>query len=303
MVIGSPPLRSASPLFGSIRSLCVVVGFVAVTGHDVRMLSSLAPARRRVVMAVLLLVLVALATAGGLLATRDTRAAPVAQDVPGPVLLVPGYGGSTAALEVLAATLQDRGRDATVVALAGDGTGDLREQAGVLETAAEAALRRTGAASVDVVGYSAGGVVARLWVREHGGDSLARRVVTLGSPHHGTSVAALAVQITPQSCPEGCRQLAPDSALLAALNAGDETPSGPRFVSIWSSADQVVTPPESAQLAGAVDVRVQSVCPRSVVEHGELPTDPQVQAIVLSELGTEEPSVPDTCERVRPARS
>jgi triacylglycerol lipase len=296
MVMGQHTLRRASQLFGISHSRSVVVGFGSLTGHDVRMLSSLAPARRRLVLAALLLALLGLVASAGLWVTRDAPAAPVAQDVPGPVLLVPGYGGSTTALQVLAATLQDRGRDATVVTLTGSGTGDLRDQVGVLDDAVQAALRRTGADTVDVIGYSAGGIVARLWVREEGGDSLARRVVTLGSPHHGTSIAALAAQITPQSCPAGCRQLAPDSALLAELNAGDETPSGPVFVSIWSAADQVVTPPESARLAGAVDVRVQSVCPRSVVEHGDLPTDPQVQAIVLAELGVEEPVVPRTCE-------
>jgi len=72
---------------------------------------------------------------------------PAAQDVPGPVLLVPGYGGATSALEELAATLQARGRDATVVQLPGSATGDMREQADALDDAAVAAMERTGAAT------------------------------------------------------------------------------------------------------------------------------------------------------------
>src|SRR5690349_23197763 len=56
-------------------------------------------------------------------------AGPVRQDDPGPVLLVPGYGGSTSALDVLAARLRSAGRQATVVRLPGDGTGALRDQA------------------------------------------------------------------------------------------------------------------------------------------------------------------------------
>lgn len=260
------------------------------------MLSSLAPARRRLVVAALAaLFLAALVVGVGVVRGVDPGVTPVAQDRPGPVLLVPGYGGSTTALDVLAGFLRRQGRDVTVVILAGDGTGDLHDQAEVLDVAARAAAERTGQRSVDVVGYSAGGVVARLWVREDGGDALARRVVTLGSPHHGTTVAGFAADVTPDSCPVGCRQLAPDSDLLRSLNAGDETPPGPVFVSVWSTADRVVTPPASARLDGALDVPVQSVCPRSRVAHGELPSDPQVQAIVLAELGAADPVVPATC--------
>ncbi|MGU3433020.1 lipase family alpha/beta hydrolase [Actinomycetes bacterium M1A6_2h] len=252
------------------------------------MFASLSPARRRLVFAVLALVVVgvvAIAVAVVSSRTTSTPDARVDQSVPGPVLLVPGYGGSTDALDVLAQGLRAGGRDATVVALPGDGTGDLTEQAGTLKDAADAALTRTGASSVDVVGYSAGGVVARIWAKDMGGAGQARRIVTLGSPHHGTQVAGLATQFLPGQCPTACQQLVPDNPLLATLNAGDETPDGPEWVSIWTEVDQVVTPPTSASLDGAIDIPVQSVCADSTVDHGNLPRDPLVAAMVSAELG------------------
>jgi triacylglycerol lipase len=256
-------------------------------------LDGLSPARRRFVLGLAVLAALAVVVAGvAVWATREETVRPVSQDTPGPVLLVPGYGGGTASLEVLADALRAEGRDVTVVDLPGDNTGDLDRQAVALEKAAILALDRTGARSLDVVGYSAGGVVARLWVRDHGGGSLARRVVTLGSPHHGTDLAGLGGDVAPDSCPEACRQLQPDSELLRKLNAGDETPAGPLWVSIWSTDDQVVVPPSSADLDGALDVTVQSVCPRAVVTHGELPSSPIVVAAVTRELGVVAPAGP-----------
>ena len=145
------------------------------------------------------------------------------QDQPGPVLLVPGYGGRVASLDPLAAALRAAGRDVVVVPRLGDGTGDLRAEAEHLADVAEQTLAETGAPSVDVIGYSAGGVVARLWVRDHGGAALARRVLTLGSPHHGTSQAALGRELA-GGCPTACEQLVPDSDLLRRLNAGRRDP-------------------------------------------------------------------------------
>lgn len=264
----------------------------------------MAPARRRLVLLLVALVVVAALALGGTAIGRSVgdRVTPVAQDRPGPVLLVPGYGGSQTALSVLAGRLQADGRDATVVQLAGDGTGDLRAQAEVLSAAAGAALARTGAPSVDVVGYSAGGVVARLWVRDYGGASLARRVITLGSPHHGTTLAGLAESAVPDQCPLACQQLVPDSDLLRTLNAGDETPAGPEFISVWTTADETVTPPDSARLDGALNLVVQDICAGSRVAHGQLPTDPVVSSIVELQLGSgaPEPLSAADCQRLGP---
>jgi triacylglycerol esterase/lipase EstA (alpha/beta hydrolase family) len=253
-------------------------------------LAGLSPARRRLVLVVAGLVVVAVAALAVVLVTRATAPAaePVSQEEPGPVLLVPGYGGSTASLQAMADRLTAAGRDTTVVGLPGTGTGDLAAAAAALGAAVDAALERTGAESVDVVGYSAGGVVARLWVAAGGAD-VARRVVTLGSPHHGTTLADLAGDVVPDQCPLGCRQLGTDSDVLARLNADDETPEGPTWVSIWTTQDRTVTPPDSAQLDGALNLTVQSVCAQAQVGHGELPRHPVVLAMVLAELEPGEP--------------
>jgi triacylglycerol lipase len=207
---------------------------------------------------------------------------------PGPVILVPGYGGSTSSLDDLASTLRREGKTVQVLSLPGGGTGDLDVQARALASVANR-LHDQGAQSVDVVGYSAGGVVARLWVRDHGGASLARRVITLGSPHHGTDLAGLAGSLVPSACPTACQELEPGSTLLTALNNGDETPAGPTFVSIWTTHDNVVLPANSARLAGALNLTVQSVCSGDTVDHTGLPRDRAVQAIVSAELASGAP--------------
>jgi triacylglycerol lipase len=267
-------------------------------------LSSLPPVRRRLAFAVAGLVLVGVLLAVVLVVVDRSDAAPgggapVAQDRPGPVLLVPGYGGSTSALEVLGARLRAAGRDVTVVRLPGDGTGELRDQAEVLDRAVRDRLE-AGAPSVDVVGYSAGGVVARLWAADEGGAAVARRIVTLGAPHHGTSVAALGASLLPGRCPTACRELVPNSDLLTELNT-DETPDGPLWVSLWTTQDQIVTPPESASLDGALNIPVQSVCADARVEHGQLPTDRLVQSLVLTALAPAPPTIPTPadCTRLR----
>ncbi len=258
------------------------------------MLDSLSPARRRLVLVVAVLVtsVVLLALVAVVAGSRDDEVLPVPQGDPGPVLLVPGYGGDTTSLEVLAAALRADGREVVLVDPPGDGTGDLRAQAEHLRRVAARTLSRTGAGSLDVVGYSAGGVVLRIWVADLGGGDAVRRAVTLASPHHGTDLAGLAGDLAPGSCPDACRQLARGSDLLRALDAGDETPPGPRWVTLWTTDDRTVVPASSGSLEGSVAFSVQSVCPGLVVGHGAVPRHPVVIAAVRAVLGVDLPSVP-----------
>ena len=213
-------------------------------------LAGLSPRRRALITAVALVV-VALAVAGGIGLSRSGSAA-APQDPsasrPGYVLLVPGYGGSTSALAQLAARIRATGRTATVVPLAGDGTGDLHVQARVLNGYVNQALR-DGSGPVTVIGYSAGGVVAWLWDVEDQGAGRVGRIITLGSPLHGASLAALGAAFVPGECPAACQQLVPGSALLSALQSASPA-ARPPWLSLWTTDDQVVQPPDSARLDG-----------------------------------------------------
>ncbi|MFC5952242.1 esterase/lipase family protein [Pseudonocardia lutea] len=246
--------------------------------------------RRRLLVAILAaLVLVAAVVVGARVAGSsgpavDVEARP-AQDRPGPVLLVPGYGGGRDSLLRLADRIRATGRDAQVLTLVGDGTGDLSAQVQVLDDAVDAALA-AGAPSVDVVGYSAGGVVAGLWVARDDGAAKARRIVTLGSPLNGTTLAAVAAAQAPDACPTACRQLAPGSAELAEL-ARARVGSALPWLSVWTGDDETSTPPDTANLPGAVDVPVQQVCPGARVTHSGLPTDPTVAGLVLRGIATQ----------------
>ena len=261
------------------------------------MFDALSPQRRRLVLgagALVLLLITAIAVVA-VVRVAANSVHPVPQGDPGPVLLVPGYGGRGQSLQPLAAALRSAGRTAVIVEPVDDATDDLRKQAEHLAEVADQVRDDAGSASVDVIGYSAGGVVARLWVRDDGGAKVARRVLTVGSPHHGTSQAAFGAELA-GGCPTACEQLVPNSDLLRRLNAGDETPAGPLWTTVRSASDQVVTPVDSAALSGALNILVQDVCPGSAAAHGDLPSNPVVLAALGSVLGVGTPEPPANLE-------
>lgn len=193
-----------------------------------------------------------------------------------PVVVVPGYGGDASTVGTLVEHLGRTGRRVLAVTLPQRGIGDIGGSA--------EALARTvaglGAERVDLVGFSAGGIVVRAFLQERGA-MVARNVVLLGAPNHGTDEAALALGLDPSLCRDACAQLVPGSSFLGELNSGDTTPGNASYFSIWTALDETVTPPTSAVLPGAVNVRLQEVCPSASISHGELVTEPLPLAAAL----------------------
>jgi triacylglycerol lipase len=216
----------------------------------------------------------------------------------GPVILVPGYGGDASMLDGLATRLERAGRSATVLDLPDGATGDLRAQADVLAAAVTKALA-AGAPSVDLVGYSAGGIVIGLFVAAH--PSEVRRVVSIGSPLHGTLLAGLAATLLRSQCPVACQEMAPGTPLLASLDAAQPARTGVPWTSMWTDRDEVVEPPDSARFTGATNIVLQDICADDTSTHLSLPADPLVAAITLKSLGVTQfasPSASD-CSALR----
>jgi triacylglycerol lipase len=268
--------------------------------HDNKvMLASLSPRRRLLLVAATLLAVAA--TVAGLLVALWPDRQPTPERVV-PVVLVHGYDGTPSSFDTLAGRLRAGGRQVVVVRLPDRGTGDIEVSAGVVARAVDG----TGAGTVDLVGYSAGGIVVRAYLSRSGVAAHVRHVVLLGAPNHGAELAGLAALLGPQLCTGACAQLVPGSALLVRLNQlvrGNEFPAGPDVTSIWTAMDRTVTPATSAVLAGARNVRVQDVCADSRIDHGGLVHDPLALGLALRALnGTlERKPGPSDCAVLRGA--
>lgn len=105
-------------------------------------------------------------------------------------------------------------------------------------------LHRAGTGQVTLVGHSMGGLVARAYLRRYGATRVSR-LVTLGTPHHGTRWAPLGLGID-------CRQMVPGNPWLALLNAAAPPPLP--VLSLWSARDAIVLPPSSSHWGGAREI-------------------------------------------------
>jgi triacylglycerol lipase len=95
--------------------------------------------------------------------------------------------------------------------------------------------------------HSMGGLALRVWWRHYGsGHDETPHVVTLGSPHQGTRMAALGFGLNTQ-------QMRLGSEWLASL------PGLPDVDCFWTPCDQIVNPAERAILAGARAHRLDGV--------------------------------------------
>jgi triacylglycerol lipase len=152
------------------------------------------------------------------------------------------------------------------------------EQSAVAVGAAvDSLLDRTGQAKVDIIAHSMGALAAR-WCQKFGDcrDKVAN-LITLSGANHGTIWANFcALQFWSQACPD----MTPDSAMLTALNSGDETPGDTHFETFVSICELVILPKTSPMLAGADNHDVTDRC----VQHDQWKQDQPTIHQVADEL-------------------
>jgi triacylglycerol esterase/lipase EstA (alpha/beta hydrolase family) len=187
-------------------------------------------------------------------------------------------------------------------------TGPIEKSAAQLAGFVARVLRATGASQVDMVGHSQGGMMPRYYMKFLKGAAKVHTLVGLSSSNHGTTLNGLftlaqhfpGADATTASCP-ACAQQEAASPFMTKLNAGGDTVPGVRYTVIQSANDEVVTPYQSAFLAGArvTNITLQEQCSLDQGEHLSMPYDHIADADVLTALDPQHPARP-ACTPVAP---
>lgn len=144
-----------------------------------------------------------------------------------------------------------------------------------VRAAVERLCAETGSKQVIVLAHSMGGLVARAYLRRHG-DARIARVITLGTPHHGTALAGLG----PGS---NAMQMRRGSEWLATLAGAEADLQRKLFLSIYSVHDNIVAPQDSSDLPGARNLVF------GAIGHVALGRHPEIMRCALSEIKTATP--------------
>jgi triacylglycerol esterase/lipase EstA (alpha/beta hydrolase family) len=211
-----------------------------------------------------------LLAAASMIVAGVTAAAPAAAVTPDPVIIVTGTGGPGFYYDALQWRLESAGYRAWIFQLTNLGLGDIRNTARDLARFVADVRAQTGAAKVDLIGHSQGGLVSRQYIKFEGGDQTVDSAIMFGSPNHGTLAANLAQLFTFGTCLAivACEQMTVGSTFLATLNAGDDTYGPVQYASFYTFFDEVAVPYTTAAMDdGATNVLIQSQCPLRYVEH------------------------------------
>ena len=194
-----------------------------------------------------------------------------------PVLLLHGYGCNAGYWLHLARRL-----DAAAISHAAldlePMLGDIDGYVPLVQRAVERLCRDSGAAQVIIVAHSMGGLVARAYLRNCSSAQVAH-VFTLGTPHHGTSLASFGVGKNAQQMRRtGARDAAPGASWLEALAAAEDAATRALFTSLFTHHDNIVSPQTSSVLAGARNIEFGGV------GHVALGRNPRVLERLIDEL-------------------
>lgn len=153
-----------------------------------------------------------------------------------PIVMVHGYLGSTSNFNTMEGRLQNAGEPTCALFKFGyNSTGDSNQiSAQRLKSFVDSALTATGQAKARLIAHSNGGLVSRWYRVFEGGSTKTSKLITLGTPHQGTTWAYGCVS-------PACFEMRPNSSFLQSLGGKGCN------VSLWSDADEIIIPNSSAK--------------------------------------------------------
>jgi triacylglycerol esterase/lipase EstA (alpha/beta hydrolase family) len=194
-----------------------------------------------------------------------------------------------------------------------DGLGNIERSSEELSSFVSRVLARTGAAKVDLVGHSQGGMMPGYYLRFLGGANKVHTLIGLSPSNHGTTVGGLtslieqfpfATLLVPTFLEvigaPSLPQQESGSAFQKKLFAAGDTVAGPRYVVIQTTHDEVVTPYTNAFLKGSsvTDITLQSQCPSDPVGHiGMFEDSPALQNVLNQLSATPNGSFQASCTK------
>ena len=117
---------------------------------------------------------------------------------------------------------------------------------------------------IDIVGFSMGGLISRLWLQKHNGFLRTKRFFSIGTPHFGTYTA----QMIPSSFMPGIAEMKRGSSLLSQLNNDITTLEKVECTSFFTRWDLMSFPGWQAKLSIGDSYHLP------VLTHKELITNP-----------------------------
>lgn len=216
---------------------------------------------------------------------------------PTPVVLVHGtFGDRRHLLENLASAALRDGYCVFSLDYGNRGVQDVKGSARALGRYVARVRRATGAARVDLVGHSQGGMMPRYYLKFLGGTRYVDDLVGIAPSNHGTVLLPpdhpLVGPLVGLIC-LSCDQQAQGSAFLRRLNRGDQTPGRVSYTQITTRYDEIVVPHTNGYLAPGprtTNVTLQDKCPTVLSEHLLIPTDKVTVQITLNALGRRGPA-------------
>jgi triacylglycerol esterase/lipase EstA (alpha/beta hydrolase family) len=196
---------------------------------------------------------------------------PTPAPAPRPLLLIHGVAVNDGVWFAVRRDLARRGLGPVYTINYGPPLAGIEHFAGQLASRIDVIRAATGAEQVALIAHSMGGLVARAYLRRFGAARIAQ-LITIGTPHHGSTLA--------WTFAGRClAQMRPGSHWLAEINRAESAPSPVPITSIWSRHDSMVAPQASSVLGGAKNI------PLTGVAHNALLNDKQVLMIVAREIG------------------